>query len=237
MSTTVDDLPAGRPGADPRGAGVARAAASGSGRRVGDGRAYSGFDAGHFGGYNQSHEAPIWWGIVGLILIESVVFSTLIASYFYLGFRQPTWPLPGIKDPDLLMPSIGTALLLASSISMALADRAIKRDNAVTLKWGLLISALLAAGFLVLKIIEYSDKEYLWDSHPYGSIVWLIIGFHSMHVVSLLLKTVVVDVLAFRGFFTRRNRIAVTVNGFYWHFVVLVWIPLFAVIYLSPRLS
>jgi cytochrome c oxidase subunit III len=199
---------------------------------------YSVFDAGpqRFPGYNKSHNAPIWWGILGLILIECVVFSSLIASYFYLGFRQPEWPLPGVRDPELLMPTIGTLLLVASSVSMHSADSAIKDDNVKKLIWGLAISIGLSAGFLTLKIIEYSDKGYRWDSHPYGSIVWTMIFFHSAHVVSVLLKTIVVLTLAWRGFFHEDNRIAITVNGFYWHFVVVVWIPLFSVIYLSPRL-
>jgi cytochrome c oxidase subunit III len=185
----------------------------------------------------NGRDAPIWWGIVGLILIECVVFSALIISYFYLGFMNTEWPLAGVENPDLLLPSIGTAAILASSLSMYIADKGIKKNKVQRLKWGLVVSVLFAAVFLALKAYEYSDKGYRWDSHAYGSIVWVIIFFHSAHVVSLGLKTVVVATLSWRGFFTKENRIAVTVNGFYWHFVVLVWIPLFATLYLSPRLG
>ena len=200
-------------------------------------RPYAAVDAAALPALINGRDAPIWWGIVGLIVVESVVFSALIASYFYLGFGQPEWPVPGVKDPDLLLPGIGTAALLASSVSMHYADSSIKKDDARSLLIGLVISVLLAGVFLGLKAWEYSDKEFRWDSHSYGSIVWLVIFFHSTHVVSLLLKTVVVAVLSWRGFFDRNNRIAVTVNGFYWHFVVAVWIPLFATLYLSPRLG
>jgi len=198
---------------------------------------YAAVDASRFLAYGHSHGMPIWWGIVGLILVECVVFSALLASYFYLGFRQPEWPLPGVDDPELLWPLIGTAFLLASAVSMHYADKAIDSDNQRALRRNLIISIVLGAVFLALKIHEYAGKDYRWDSHPYGSIVWLIIGFHATHVVSLLLKTVVVCVLAFRGFFHRANRLALVINGFYWHFVVIVWIPIFLVIYISPRLS
>jgi heme/copper-type cytochrome/quinol oxidase subunit 3 len=200
-------------------------------------RIVSGFDAGRFPGYGDSTQMPVWWGMVGLIVVESTVFATLVASYFYLGLRQPEWPLPGVADPALAMPTAGTALLLASSALMHVADRSVGRGDARTLLRGLLGCIVLAVAFLALKAVEYGGKEFRWDSHPYGSIVWLIVAFHSAHVVSLVLKTAVVAVLARRGFFHRDNRLAVTVNGFYWHFVVAVWVPLYAVIYLSPRLS
>ena len=198
---------------------------------------YAAVDAARLPALINGRDAPIWWGIVGLIVVESVVFSALIASYFYLGFNQPEWPAAGVKDPGLLLPGIGTAALLLSSVSMHFADSSIKKDDERRLLIGLVTSVLLAGVFLALKAVEYSDKDFRWDSHSYGSIVWLVIFFHSTHVVSLLLKTVVVALLAWRGFFDKRNRIAVTVNGFYWHFVVAVWVPLFATLYLSPRLG
>lgn len=200
-------------------------------------RPYAAVDAAALPALINGRDAPIWWGIVGLIVVESVVFSTLIASYFYLGFAQPEWPVAGVKTPGLLLPGFGTAALLASSVSMHFADKAIKDDNVPRLTAGLAISIALAAVFLGLKAWEYSDKDFRWDAHAYGSMVWLIIFFHSTHVVSLMLKTIVVAVLSRRRFFTKDNRIAVTVNGFYWHFVVLVWIPLFVTLYLSPRLG
>lgn len=200
-------------------------------------RPYPAVDAATLPALINGRDAPIWWGIIGLILVESVVFSALIASYFYLGFGQPEWPVAGVEDPGLLLPAIGTSALLASSVSMHFADKAVKQARYDRLKWGLVVSIVLASIFLGLKVVEYSDKSFRWDSHSYGSIVWLVIFFHSTHVVSLLLKTVVVAVLSWRGFFTRVNRIAITVNGFYWHFVVIVWIPLFATLYLSPRLG
>lgn len=201
------------------------------------GKPYASVDASLMRSYGSSNDMPLWWGMAGLITIECVVFSTLIASYFYLGFRQPEWPLPGVKDPQLLLPSIGTAVLLLSSWCVHQADKAVDREDLRRMRWFLLASIVPALLFLALKVFEYSGKEFRWDSHPYGSIVWTMIGFHFAHVVSVALKTSVIVVLAWRGFFHQRNRLALAVNGFYWHFVVAIWIPLYAVIYLSPRLS
>lgn len=201
------------------------------------GQAYGAVDAGVLPTYGHRADMPLWWGMAGLITIECVVFSTLVASYFYLGLQQPQWPLPGVKTPGLLLPAVGTLVLAASSLFMHLADKAVDQDRQGRLFAMLLASIVPALLFLGLKAWEYGHKDFRWDSHAYGSIVWLIVAFHSVHVLSVILKTVVVAVLARRGFFHSSNRLAITVNGFYWHFVVIVWLPLFAVLYLSPRLS
>lgn len=180
--------------------------------------------------------APVWWGVVMLVAIEATVFSTLIASYFYLRMGEPQWPPAGIKEPDLLLPTINTAVLLASSVPMYIADRAVTQGRLSRLWLGLMMAIVLALVFLVLKVVEYSEVPYAWDDHAYGSIVWLIIGFHSTHVITLVLKTIVMLVLAFRGYFNEKRTLGVQVNGLYWHFVVVVWLPLYVVLYWAPRL-
>ncbi|HSK09115.1 MAG TPA: cytochrome c oxidase subunit 3 [Vicinamibacterales bacterium] len=179
--------------------------------------------------------APLWWGMVLLLVIEATVFGTLIASYFYLRLGQPAWPPPGVEPPDLLLPTVNTFVLLASSVPMFLADRGITEGKVRRLVWGMAASVVLGVVFLVLKVIEYGDVPYRWDDHAYGSIVWTIIGFHSAHVASVILKSVVVGLLGYRGYFNRERHLGVQVNGLYWHFVVAVWVPLYAVLYWAPR--
>lgn len=187
--------------------------------------------------YTYGSGAPLWWGMIGLIAIETTVFASLISSYFYLRARAPEWPPGSIEPPELLLPTIGTVVLLASSVFVHWADSGIKEGKKRRLSVGMMIGALLALAFLAIKVVEYSDVEYKWDDHAYGSLVWTIVGFHSAHVMALVLKTLVVDVLAWRGYFTPERRIGVTINGFYWHFVVIVWIPLYTVLYWVPRWS
>ena len=179
--------------------------------------------------------APIWWGMVMLITIEITAFAALIASYFYLKIGAPVWPLDGIAPPDLLLPSINAGVLFLSSLPVWWADSGIRKGDVGRLKIGLGIGFVMGVVFLVLKFIEYSSNDYTWSTNAYGSIVWAITGFHSAHVLILLLKTLVVLTLAFRGYFSEENNIGVQVNGLYWHFVVIVWIPLFATLYLAPR--
>lgn len=193
-------------------------------------------DVSHLSPYNFGDQAPLWWGFWGIILIESTVFASLISSYYYLGLSYPELPPAGVKKPELLLPTISAVILFASSYPMYLADKGIQRGDKKALRINLLISIALAVVFLILKYVEYSSVEYRWDSHAYGSVVWAIVAFHSTHVLSLVLKTIFVSYLAWRGYFNRERRLGVTVNGIYWHFVVIVWLPLYLVLYWSPRL-
>ena len=176
------------------------------------------------------------YGMLGLILIETVVFASLIVSYFYLRAGAPEWPPDNLSPPELLLPTINALILFGSSIPIYIADQGIRKGNQNRLKIGLAIGFFMGAIFLILKYIEYSGLGYDWNTGAYGSIVWTITGFHSAHVVALLLKTLVVGVLAFQGYFNGRRNAGVQANGFYWHFVVLVWVPLYFTLYISPRL-
>ena len=193
-------------------------------------------DVSHLSPYNYGSQGPLFWGILGVILIESVVFGCLIASYFYMRMAAPGWPPPGVGEPDLLLPTLGTLILLASSLPVHWGDSGITKGDQRALRLGMLIAIGMALLFLSIKAYEYSHLDYRWDTHAYGSIVWAISGFHALHVTALVLKTTVVDVLAWRGYFNARRRLGVTINGIYWHFVVAVWVPLYLLLYWSPRL-
>ena len=178
-----------------------------------------------------------WWAIVILVLIESTVFAGLISSYFYLFSNATVWPPAGIEPPELLIPIIYTAILLASVIPAWVGDRALGNGDIQGYKlWHVVGTAMLIV-FLGIKFYEYSHLDYTWEDGAYGSIIWTIAGFHSAHVIVVLLKTIVTQVLAWKGFFTVRRRSAVQGTTLYWAFVAAAWIPLFATVYLFPNFA
>lgn len=187
--------------------------------------------------YSFESRSPLWWGIVGLMTVEGTVVATLIASFFYLQGNHAVWPPSGTTPPDLMLPILSTIVLMLSMVPVYLTDRAFKRGNAKPLATLPILSIALALVFLGIKAYEYAlHVDFRWDSHAYGSMVWLMIGFHSTHVIAVILKTLVVIILARQGYFTPDKRIAVTVNGLYWYFVAAAWIPLFMTIYLGSRI-
>jgi cytochrome c oxidase subunit III len=184
----------------------------------------------------SGRSATVWWGMVMLLAIETAVFGTLIVSYFYLRLAEPVWPPAGVSPPDLGLATVNTVVLVASSAFMRYGDQGLFHGSVRKLLVGLTGALVLATVFLVLKVVEYSDVPYRWDDHAYGSIVWLTVGFHTTHVISLVLKTLVIAALAVRGYFDEHRYLGVEVNGLYWHFVVIVWLPLYFVLYWAPRL-
>lgn len=179
---------------------------------------------------------PLWWGVLGVVTIEATVVATLIASYFYLRMNAAAWPPPGVDLPNPILPSINVALLLCSSGTMYWAGWGINKGSKFVLTLGTSASVALASLVLVLRSIELAALDFRWDSHPYGSIVWTMVGFHFTHVVSAIVGTAVVAVLAAFGYFTRERQLGVVVDTLYWYFVAGVWIPLYLVICWAPRI-
>jgi cytochrome c oxidase subunit III len=194
-------------------------------------------DVSHLPALVQGPRGGLWWGMLGLVVIEVVLFAVLISSYYYLKFLNPHWPPAGDELPKLLLPTVNTAILIGSSLAVHRADKAISEAGDVrALNLWLGVSLSLGLVFLALKVVEYSQVGYFWDSHAYGSIVWTMIVFHSSHVASVALKTIVVLAMSARGHWTRERCQGIKVNGLYWHFVVAIWIPLYITIYWVPRI-
>ena len=180
-----------------------------------------------------------WWGMVWLIATEATLFAALIATYFYLRFRSgPVWPPDGIEKPELALPLVMTAILLSSSIPVHLADRAIKKGNTTLLKVGLALGFVLGAAFLALTWgIEWPGEleEFSPTTNVYGSLFFTVTGFHSAHLVVGLAMSLWTQWRAWSGAFDEHRHLTVQNFTMYWHFVDVVWIFVFATIYLSPR--
>jgi hypothetical protein len=126
---------------------------------------------------------------------------------------EPQRPPAGMDPPKLLLPTVNTLVLPASSVAVYWADSGVKEGNQRALRVWMLAAVGLSVLFLLLKVVEYGNVEYGPADHAYGSIVWTIVGFHSAHVLSVTLKAIVVDLLAWWGFFNQQRRIGVQVNG------------------------
>ncbi|MDP8961705.1 MAG: heme-copper oxidase subunit III [Actinomycetota bacterium] len=181
-----------------------------------------------------------WWGMVWLIATEATLFALLIASYFYLRFRNgPVWPPEGIPKPELVLPLAMTAILWSSSIPVHIADKGIREGRQGRLRWGLAAGFVLGAVFLFITVgVEWPEKLHHFTpaSNVYGSLFFTITGFHAAHVLVGLLMSVWTQVRAWRGAFDETRHLTVQTFSMYWHFVDVVWAAVLATIYLSPHL-
>lgn len=185
--------------------------------------------------FQAGREAQMWWGIVGLVLIESTVVGSFIASYLYFRVTHAQWPPAGVALPPLLWPSVSVGLLLASCVTMWAAGKALAKDRVTPFVLLILASLALASATLVLRWQQFESFAFRWDEHPYGSLVWTLTGFHFIHVVSAVIGTAVVALLGMLGFFNSKRQLAVVVDTLYWYFVAVAWIPLYVVLYWVPR--
>jgi heme/copper-type cytochrome/quinol oxidase subunit 3 len=177
----------------------------------------------------------MWWGTVGIILIEGTAFALAIGMYFYLRTRTPAWPPDGVAPPALLWGTVNTAILLGSLIPNELAKRAGEHCDLRATRLWLVVAVAIGVAFNAVRVLEFTQLNVRWDWDAYGSVVWLLLGLHTTHIVTDVLDTVVLTVLMFVGPIEEKRFVDVEENAIYWYFVVLAWLPIYGVIYWAPR--
>ncbi|MBB5715656.1 cytochrome c oxidase subunit 3 [Sphingomonas aerophila] len=179
----------------------------------------------------------VWWGNIGFMLIEGTGFALAIAAYLYLATQAPHWPPPGDAVPGLLWSSIFTVGLLLSAIpNLWVRRRALAKDSR-GVRAGVLAMSIIGALLLIPRAIEFSHLGVKWYTDGYGSVLWLLLVLHTSHVITDLGDTVVQAVWLFTHEIGEDQFADVEDNANYWTFVVVTWLPVFAVIHGVPRLT
>jgi cytochrome c oxidase subunit III len=175
-------------------------------------------------------------GVVVWLASELMFFAGLFAAYFTLRSVNDVWP-PDDVELETVRTAVATVVLVASSGAMHMAvaaaryageDRPDERRRAIT--W-LGITALMGAIFLANQVVEYVQADFRIDDHAYGSVFYLMTGFHGLHVLGGLAFIGAVA-LAIAGRSRAPAHQTVEVCGYYWHFVDVVWVAMFSTIYL-----
>lgn len=175
-----------------------------------------------------------WWGVIGYMLIEGMGFLLAVGVYLYLIPDSKPWP-PS-PPPDLRYGTIFTLLLAASLVPNAYTLRAARRQQLHPTRRGMLVMIAIGAVLLVLRGFELSVLNVRWDDNAYGSILWALMFLHTTHVATDVYDTCPLAGLLFVRRTDGRRFSDVEDNALYWNFVVLIWLPLYALIYWLPRL-
>ena len=193
-------------------------------------------DVGTLPEYGFGHRSLLWWATAAMMIIEGMVFAMVIVSYVYLKGRSPHWP-PSGPSPDLLWGTVNTLVLLASALPNQLTKKAAERFDLGGVRLWLSVCLVFAVVFNVIRFIEFQHLNVRWDSNAYGSVVWVLVGFHTVHVLTDLLDSIVLAALMFVGPVDEHRFVDVSENALYWYFVVLTWLPIYAVVYFGSRVS
>ena len=177
----------------------------------------------------------VWWGNVGFMLIEGTGFALAAAAYLYLMTQAPAWPPKGDALPGLLWSGIFTALLLISEIPALWVLRCARAEKVGGVRWGTLVLTLFGIALLVPRGFEFAHLGVPWHQDAYGSVIWLLLVLHTTHVVTELGESAVQTVWLFTHQIGDDQFSDVEDNSNYWTFVVLAWLPIYALIYWAPR--
>ena len=176
-----------------------------------------------------------WGGALGGEVIEGFVVILVVFAYFYLRDVAPTWPPLHTLLPSLGIPTLNLVLMCISLIPAWLAARAAKaEDRYATLLW-LVVHSLFGIAVVVIRYFEFFALNVRWDTNAYGSLNWAILFAHGYTALFDVFDTLGAVVLFLALEPERKNYVYVTENSFFWYFVVLTWLPLYVLVFLSPR--
>jgi len=173
-------------------------------------------------------------GTVIWLASELMFFAGLFAAYFTLRAAASGWPPAGV-ELSTARTAVATGVLVASSFTMHVAVTSAREPGAgsrlAAVRW-LAVTMALGLAFLTNQGLEYAEAPFSISSHAYGSIFFLMTGFHGLHVLGgLCFMLAVIGVIRGAGSRAPAGEV-VDVCAYYWHFVDVVWVVMFATIYL-----
>jgi cytochrome c oxidase subunit III len=179
----------------------------------------------------EPHVSALAVGVVVWLASELMFFSGLFAAYYTLRATTNPWP-PSDVDLNTPRAAIATAVLVLSSFTMHSAVGAAKQQDRVRSARWLTATLLLGALFIVNLCLEYAESPFSISTNAYGSMFFLMTGFHGLHVMGGLFFMIAVIWIISGP--TSRAPVAPTIEvcAYYWHFVDLVWVVMFANLYL-----
>jgi len=170
---------------------------------------------------------------------EVVLFGTLFASFIALRNQVPEGPTAN-ELFNLSMVAISTFILLTSSLTSVLATMALHRHHLNGLLGWMAVTVLLGAAFLILEIYEFYEYAHLghkFASSAFATSFYTLVGFHGAHVLFGVMWITTLILQTFRKGLTVVTAPKFYVAGLYWHFIDVVWVFIFTIVYLMGKVG
>jgi cytochrome c oxidase subunit 3 len=184
------------------------------------------------------------FGMWLFIISDALTFSALLFAYTYSRVANPDWPKPFDFTPSIIFSSVMTFCLLSSSLTMVMAVHAMNHGNRKAAGGWILATMAGGLAFVILHATEWSrliNLEHVtpfsnpWGVPLFGATFFGLTGLHMTHVIIGVIYLGIICQAVFRGKFKAED---VEVSGLYWHFVDLVWMFIFPLVYLmSARVN
>lgn len=175
-------------------------------------------------------------GMLLFIVSEIMFFGGLFAAYFSLRTSAVAWPPEGNEafalHEEVLFPAVMTLLLLISSLTCQIAVWRIRRGDRVGMNRALMLTVILGVIFLAGQLYDYTQLGFGVADGVFGGTFYILTGFHGAHVLGGVLMLGVCLYRGSLGQFSAQHHDMVEASSIYWHFVDIVWVLLFSLLYL-----
>jgi len=197
-------------------------------------------DEGEIGDHTPVVKIGLRYGVILFITSEVMFFVAWFWSFFRASifpnaeYAGGVWPPQGIETLDAWhLPLINTLILLCSGAAATWAHHALAHDNdRKGLMQGLTLAIALGAIFTVFQAYEYSHATFTFADNIYGANFFMATGFHGFHVIVGTIFLGVILIRAIKGQMTPESHVGFEAAAWYWHFVDVVWLFLFAAVYI-----
>ena len=176
-------------------------------------------------------EAHNLTGMIIFLCSESVIFLAFFAGYIVLKLSSPLWLPAGVEGLEVRSPLINTLILVSSSFVAWFAEIQLQRGRLWRFRGLWLVTMLMGATFVVGQAIEWRGLSFSLRDGVFGGIFYLLTGFHGLHVITGILLMALMLGRSFRPGNYEGGEAGVTSVSLFWHFVDVIWILLFLLIY------
>ncbi|MEM9650151.1 MAG: heme-copper oxidase subunit III [Bacteroidota bacterium] len=170
-------------------------------------------------------------GFIIFLLSESVIFLSFFAGYIVYKTTMTDWLPPGVEGLEIREPAINTVILVSSSFVIYIAEKFLHKENLWGFRIFWLLTMAMGSYFLYGQAVEWMGLEFGFTSGVFGGTFYLLTGFHGLHVATgVLLQTIMLT----RSFLPNNyagGQFGVESTSLFWHFVDVIWIVLFILIY------
>jgi cytochrome c oxidase subunit 3 len=173
-------------------------------------------------------------GMVIFLLSESIVFLAFFAGYVVLKLSSPVWLPDGVEGLEVRSPLINTIILVSSSFVAYAAEWQLQKGRLWSFRALWLLTLLMGASFVVGQAVEWRGLSFSLQDGVFGGCFYLLTGFHGLHVITGILLMALMLARSFRPGNYDGGEAGVTSVSLFWHFVDVIWIILFALLYLWP---
>jgi cytochrome c oxidase subunit III len=186
----------------------------------------------------QGEKGNGWWGVVAFLATEVILFGSIFGVWFAARALSPVgWPPIGTPDLPVVFTAVNTLILISSGVVMHWGEVGLKKGNRKRFLMGFGGAIILGTVFLAGQVYEYIElieHGFLLGTNIYTTTFYMLTGTHGIHVAGGLIFLTIVFVRGALGQFDATRHEAVQAAAYYWHFVDIVWIFLFVVVYLEP---